>query len=200
MLFLFHREICLSLYIVRIKEEYLKLSEKYGAHPVKAVNQLLFTSFSLPDILTLKKWTVIWSTYALYDPSYANQESFGFFVDFGNGWNTLLPSILCLLIMTFQPSSSSSSFFSILTARHVGIIGMLKYYQEFYGTVMYVVSYLFNKRYQGRSTLECCLVVGISNSLWFFFPAFGMMISYQMIVQNNFDMFTNVSASSMSKN
>ena len=180
----------------------MKLSEKYGASPINAVNKLLFTSFTFSELFTLKKWTVLWSTYALYDPAYADQESFGFFIDTGNGWNTFLPSILFLVTMTVHPPSisptSSFSFLStLLSARNVGIIGMLKYYQEFYGTIMCTIAYFYNKRHLGKSVVECSLVVGISNSLWFFFPAFGMLICYRMIMENTFDMFITRSSSSI---
>ena len=36
----------------------------------------------------------MWSTYALFDPSYQNRESFGFFIDVGNDWSTLAPCVM----------------------------------------------------------------------------------------------------------
>jgi hypothetical protein len=172
-------EICLSIHIDTIHNEYKLLLQKYSKTPVQAVSKLLFRDFSFYEIFTLKTWTIIWSTYSLYDPSYSNRETFGFFVDFGNGWTTLLPSLLFLYQMTFDAYS----------ARFIGIIGMIKYYQECYGTVIYVLSYVYNKRYKGRDPLECILVVGIANSLWFFFPIYGMYLCYDMIMTDSFDVF-----------
>lgn len=172
-------EICLSIFIDTIKLENDKLTERHGKNPIIAVNQLLFHDLSILDIFTLKTWTKIWATYALYDSSYANRESFGFFVDFGNGWVTILPSIVFLYSMTFE----------VWTARIMGMVGLVKFYQECYGTIMYVITYIYNKRYANRSTLECILVVGISNSLWFFFPIYGMYLCYEMIMENSYRTF-----------
>ena len=144
----------------------MKLSEKYGASPINAVNKLLFTSFTFSELFTLKKWTLLWSTMTLHPPS-------------------------------ISPTSSFSFLSTLLSARNVGIIGMLKYYQEFYGTIMCTIAYFYNKRHHGKSVVECCLVVGISISLWFFFPAYGMVICYQMIMENTFDMFITRSSSSI---
>lgn len=134
----------------------------------------------------------MWSTYSLYDPSYSNRESFGFFIDVGNGWTTLVPSLLFMWGVTF----------SLLEARMLGVVGLLMFYQvsedtptaqnilpqhckhctatqrhfihltlvsslsqEFYGTVVYFLSYVFNGRYKGkpisevRSSLLVCLSV-----------------------------------------
>ena len=174
-------EICLSIYIDTIKAENNKLLEKYGKNPVEAVTKLLFQDLSVTQIFTLKTWTKIWATYALYDPSYANRESFGFFVDFGNGWVTLIPSIAFLYAMTFDG----------ISARTMGLIGLVKFYQECYGTVMYVLTYIYNRRYVNRSLVECVLVVGISNSLWFFFPIFGMILCREMISSDSYNIFRN---------
>lgn len=173
-------EICLSTHIVAINAEYKALMEKYSKTPVKAVTKLLFKDLTLTQILTLRTWTSIWATYALYDPSYANRESFGFFVDFGNGWVTLGPSLLFLYCMTFH---------NLVSARIMGMIGLVKFYQECYGTVMYAISYVFNGRYKGRDPTECILVVGVSNGLWFFFPIAGMALCVHMILDDSYSLF-----------
>jgi hypothetical protein len=149
---------------------------------VQAVSDLMFRDLTISEILTLKTWTKIWSVYSLYDPSYSNMESFGFFVDFGNGWVTIIPTILMLYCMTIQDT---------INARLLGIVCLVTFYQECYGTVMYIMSYLYNKRYSGRSLLECSLVVGISNSLWFFFPVWGMVLCYDMIQHDSYRAFRN---------
>ena len=61
----------------------------------------------------------MWSTYSLYDPSYSNRESFGFFIDVGNGWSTLLPSAVFLWGLTYQ----------LLEPRLLGLMGCLMFYQ-----------------------------------------------------------------------
>ena len=73
-------------------------------------------------------------SYSLYDPSYCNKESFGFFADVGNGYTTLVPSFLYLFCMITKSP--------IVEPQIMGVIGILKFYQEFYGTVIYFLSYI----------------------------------------------------------
>lgn len=87
-------EIALGLHIDFIAKDYAKLKEKFGKAPFNAVIQFFVAQLSISNMLSLKFWTKTWSTYSLYDPSYSNRESFGFFVDVGNGWTTLVPSLL----------------------------------------------------------------------------------------------------------
>ena len=124
---------------------------------------------------------MIWSTYGLYDPSYANQESFGFFVDVGNGWTTIIPTILFLIGMTKHDLFPTSQI--------MGILGIIKFYQELYGTCIYFLSFFFNGRDKGKSYFEIGLFVGFSNGLWFVFPIIGMYVCYQLIIHNTYDIF-----------
>ena len=124
---------------------------------------------------------IFFRSYSLYDPSYSNKESFGFFVDVGNGWTTIIPSFLYLICMI-----SKEPF---VGARVMGIIGILKFYQEFYGTVLYFSSYILNKRYQGTGIIAVLSFVGLSNGLWFFIPMVGIWASVQMIDAGNYNVF-----------
>ena len=72
-------------------------------------------------------WARLWYEYAYYDPAYADRRSFGFSVDVGNGWSTLVPSLVFLVGMTAGFSS----------AVVLGLIGVLLFYQKFYNTVLY---------------------------------------------------------------
>jgi hypothetical protein len=172
-------EISLGLYIQQIHSQSKELKKKYLRNEFQAVLEFFSSPLSLQDCLTFRHWTRVWSTYSLYDPSYSNQESFGFFVDVGNGWTTLLPSILYLVGMTID----------VLPARAMGIMGVIKFYQEFYGTVIYFLSFIFNKRYEGKGMIEISLFVGVSNGLWFVFPLLGMAYSIAMIYADNYDVF-----------
>ena len=187
--------ILIGIYISHIKEELKKLNEKYGNNRMSAVVDFFLTSISIKQIFTLKTWSRIWSTYSMYDPSYANRESFGFFVDVGNGWTTLLPSLLYLIGMTFHNNYYYNMMFIMLSssssssAKILGIIGIIKFYQEFYGTCIYFLSFFFNKRHHGKSLFEVILFVGLSNGLWFFFPILGMYASLQLILTNSYEVF-----------
>lgn len=168
-------EIGLGLFITHIQKDYNLLKEKYRKNNFKAVVDFMFAPMNFADMVSLKFWTKVWSTYSLYDPSYANRESFGFFVDVGNGWTTLVPSILFIMSMTFD----------LLLPRTLGIMGVIMFYQEFYGTVIYFLSFIFNKRYVGKSLTEVFAFVGISNGLWFFFPLLGLYISINFILSDS---------------
>jgi hypothetical protein len=172
-------EISLGLFIGLIQKDSISLKKKYEKKEFQAVLAFFFQSLSFSEMFSFKFWIKVWSTYSLYDPSYANRESFGFFIDVGNGWSTLIPSFLYLFGMTYD----------ILPPRALGIMGILKFYQEFYGTIIYFLSFIFNKRYQGKGLVEMALFVGLSNGLWFFFPLFGMIYSVDMIYSDSFSIF-----------
>jgi hypothetical protein len=97
-------------------------------------------------------------------------------VDVGNGWTTIIPSIIYLISMSYD----------ILSARTIGCIGLVKFYQELYGTCIYFLSFILNKRYKNKGILEISLFVGLSNGLWFFFPLLGMYVSYMLILSDSF--------------
>jgi len=75
-------EISLGLNIDFIKSEYQSLDTKYkGKKRLSAVTSFFVTPVGISSLFSLKFWSKVWSTYSLYDPSYSNRESFGFFVD-----------------------------------------------------------------------------------------------------------------------
>jgi hypothetical protein len=172
-------EISLGLYIQQIFTESKLLKKKYYKNEFQAVLEFFYSPLTFSTCLSLKHWTKVWSTYSLYDPSYSNQESFGFFVDVGNGWTTLIPSFIYLFGMTWN----------LLPPKVMGIMGIIKFYQEFYGTVIYFLSFIFNKRYEGKGLIEISLFVGVSNGLWFVFPLLGMVYSISLIYADNYNVF-----------
>ena len=198
----------LGMHINHIKRELKMLNEKYGVNRLAAVGDF----FNLPikhwsNIVSFKFWSRVWSTYSMYDPSYANQESFGFFVDVGNGWTTIGPSLLWLYhcttharaasivpsVLSALPPTAASALVTPLTAlvglspRLVGMVGLVSFYQEFYGTVIYFLQFFFNGRQKGKSVFEVLLFVGLSNGLWFFFPLLGMYVSYHCVTADTWD-------------
>ena len=60
----------------------------------------LFSDVSMSDALSLKFWADVWGTYALLDVSYAQPGSFGYNADVGNGFSTLIPTILSLILFS----------------------------------------------------------------------------------------------------
>ena len=170
-------EISLGLNIDYIKQIYTTvLRKKYaGNKRFNSVKDFFLMNLSLSNMFSLKFWSLVWSTYSLYDESYSNRESFGFFVDVGNGWTTLVPSLLYLYAMTYD----------IMPAKVLGIIGIIKFYQELYGTCIYFLSFILNKRYVGKTAVEVALFVVLTNGLWFFFPLVGIYTSVQIILADS---------------
>lgn len=138
----------------------------------------LFEHVSLMDALSLKYWAWVWSTYSLIDPSYSDQTTFGFFVDVGNGFTTILPTILFAVCMTWP----------LYSARFVGIISLIKFYQECYGTIIYFFSFFLNERYKGKPFAQLAIVI-LSNCIWIVFPLLGLYASYQMIMRDDYSIF-----------
>ena len=189
-IFIAMSEICLGFNIVHIQKDYLALRKQYARGTEwSACVAYLTTPLTLADLfLTSQCWLCrMWSTYSLYDPSYSNRESFGFFIDFGNGLSTIPPSLLvnaailkpdCIMM-----SSYSSSYL------YVGCIGLAMYWQVMYGTIIYLLSYIYNKRYVGKSLLEVCLFVGLTNGMWIIFPTLGIYACVCVLKYGNLDIF-----------
>jgi len=174
-------EIGLGVHIKKIEKDYKQLKEKYKSNQFSAVVDFFNAPLSLHELFSLSFWTKVWSTYSLYDPSYSNKESFGFFIDVGNGWTTGVLSIVALISMTFD--------LDYISARTIGILTLLKYYQELYGTVLYFLSFFMNERYKGKTISEVLLFVGLSNGLWFFFPLLGIYASLHLIYSDTYAIY-----------
>jgi hypothetical protein len=131
---------------------------------------------SLRELASTRLWALVWYGYAYYDPSYADRRSFGFAIDVGNGFSTLIPSLLFHVGMTL----------TILSPVWLGIVGGLIFYQKFYGTCLYFFSYLFNRRYEGHRLSSLVAMVGGTNGIWLVFPAFGLYVCARLILDDSF--------------
>ena len=175
-------ELILGFRIMLIKEDYKKLKEKHTGREKDAA--LAFLWMPLPNVFHTASWSKMWSTYSLYDPSYQNHESFGFFIDFGNGMSTIPPCLLWNYAIAYPDNVSPLL---------VGCVGIASYWQVMYGTMVYLLSYCFNRRYVGRSIIEVLSFVGFTNSLWFFFPIVGIYASVCMLRDGNCSVFRSKS-------
>ncbi len=138
---------------------------------------LYTTPVSPREFASTRLWARTWLGYATYDDGYADPKSFGFAIDVGNGFSTLIPSLLFLVGMTAP----------IFSPAVLGIIGLLIFYQKFYGTCLYFFQYLYNRRYEGRPLSGVIGMVGGTNGLWFVFPAFGIYVCIRLILDGRFD-------------
>lgn len=171
-------EISLSVYIKQIRADYLKMLKVWKGREFDCVIDFFCSPMSMSELFTLSYWGRVWSTYSLYDPSYSNKESFGFFVDCSNGWSFLFPSLFFLYCMTYDYALFLDS---PITPRTLGLIGLVPFYVEFHGTIVYFSSYLANQRYKNFTLAEVVLFIGGSNGLWIIFPVIGMYACYDMI-------------------
>ncbi|KAG7357954.1 hypothetical protein IV203_014541 [Nitzschia inconspicua] len=174
-------EIVLGNYITIIQQDFRKFQQQYpGQRRYQAAFAYLLYPLSLRTVLSGRVWSQMWSTYSLWDPSYSNPESFGFFIDVGNGWSTIVP---CLLwnVAILCPQWIHSNELDTL----VGFVGACSYWQVLYGTIIYLLSFVWNKRYQGKPLAEVLGFVGVSNGIWFVFPLFALYASYQMLLHKD---------------
>jgi hypothetical protein len=172
-------EICLFLRIDLIEERHGRLLARYKGRELDGVKEFFSRPVPLRQILSPTLWAEIWSTYSIFDDSYANRKSFGFFVDIGNGFTTLFPTLLVLYGMTFD----------LVPARALGIVALLIFYQMWYGTLVYFASFIFNKRHVGMSPLNLAVFVGLTNGLWLTLPLWGIYASIVMIYQDSYALF-----------
>ena len=187
-------EIMLGKHIAFIKQHYLRLKKHYtaGVDEYQAAFGYLTMPLSIRESLFLcqqgqQKWAQMWSTYALWDPSYQNDESFGFFIDVGNGWSTIPINliwnvmIVCPQCFTGVHETGGNNNNNNTTILLLGFLGTASYWQVLYGTIIYLLSFVWNKRYQNKPLIEVLGFVGFANGLWFVFPIFCLYASYQLL-------------------
>jgi hypothetical protein len=172
-------EICLFLRIDEIEERHRRLQQAYKGRAIARSLDFLLSRVALRELFSASFWTGIWTSYAGFDESYADKRSFGFFVDVGNGFTTLIPSLVFLSEMTFGR----------ISARALGIVGILLFYQMWYGTLVYLASFILNKRYVGHPPAHLAIIVGCLNGLWLTFPLLGIYASVSMVYTNSYAIF-----------
>ena len=173
-------EWALLFYPQRIQRESANFIATHGPHVLPPV--FLFERAKLSELLTVRYWSIMWSTYASLDPAYVDTTTFGYCVDVGNGVTTLLPTILFAYGMTAQNS--------FLSAPALGMIGLVHFYQEWYGTVVYYFQFFNNKRHLKLSRNLVLGVVVPANAIWIVFPMLGMWASSRLILDGTFAVFS----------
>jgi len=187
-------EIALGNHIGFIQSEYKRLLKEYRDEITGASKKpeylegfaYLLMPLSPKDLYDGgQKWSKMWSTYSLWDPSYSNPESFGFFIDVGNGWSTIFPCVLWNIAVVFPhwfaPTTATNHSAVVL----LGFIGACSYWQVLYGTIIYFLSFLWNKRYKNKPLVEVLGFVGFANGIWFFFPIACLWASYRLLLDRD---------------
>jgi hypothetical protein len=133
---------------------------------------------TLRELASTHLWARIWSEYAFYDPSYADRKSFGFAADVGNGFWTLVPSLVFFFCMTLP----------VLPPVVLGLIGAFIFYQKLYCTSLYFCMYFFNRRHVGHRLAPLIGIVGGTNGIWIVFPAIGLYVCIRLILEGRFEL------------
>lgn len=169
-------ELALHACADQIRREYEETKIPYKGRVTERVNEVMTKRIPLNEVFRFHHWTGIWSSYALFDPGYADRRAFGWNIDVGNGWSTVLPALLTAFGMTFE----------IIPARALGIIGIAMYWQMLYGTIVYFFQFFNNRCHVGYSKAMIASFVGSSNGLWFIFPIWGLWLSTQLIYADSY--------------
>jgi hypothetical protein len=172
-------EIALLVCRDRIRSEYEAIKHPYRGRELERIGEVFARPIPLLRVLSFREWAGIWSSYSLFDSGYADRRSFGYNIDVGNGFTTIVPAMLFAFGMTFE----------MMPARILGIVGVIMFWQMFYGTSVYFFQFFHNGRHKGHSIRDLVLFVGITNLLWLVFPVWGLCASIQLILEGNYGLF-----------
>jgi len=172
-------EIALFVCQDQIRAEYEATQEPYRGRELRRVAEVFARPIPMSRVLSFWQWTSIWSSYSLFDPGYSDRRSFGYNIDVGNGFTTLIPSVVFAFGMTFE----------LVPARVLGILGVVLFWQMFYGTAVYFFQFFNNDRHEGHSLRDLVLFVGITNLMWLVFPMWGLYASTQIILDGSYAIF-----------
>jgi hypothetical protein len=169
-------EFTLHKYAARITREWEETQLPYKGREAERANAFFQERATPRELFTLRRWTGLWSSYALFDRGYADIRSFGWNIDVGNGWSTIVPALLTAWGMTYE----------IVPARALGIVGVAMYWQMLYGTLVYFFQFFNNRNHVGISSGALWAFVGGTNGFWFVFPIWGIAVSVALIYADSF--------------
>jgi hypothetical protein len=162
-----------------VRREYEETRGPYRGREALRAAEYFTGSLPLSRLLSPRSWTGVWSSYALYDRGYADKRAFGWNIDVGNAWSTILPATFFAWGMTFE----------LLSARMLGALGIAVFWQMFYGTAVYFFQFFNNKNHVGHSFASIFSVVICTNVLWFIFPLWALWLCVQLIETNSYALF-----------
>lgn len=169
-------EIALMVRQDQIRAEYESFKEPYRGRELECVMNVFAKPIPVLRVLSFRQWTTVWSSYSLFDPGYSDRRSFGYTIDVGNGFTTIVPAVIFAFGMTFE----------LLPARVLGIVGVIMFWQMFYGTALYFFQFFHNGRHKGHSVRDLVLFVGVTNLTWLIFPVWGLATSIHLILDGSY--------------
>ena len=172
-------EICLFL-----KRDYIEERNKYWGERQKQTGitpavEFLATRVSKDNLFSTTFWADVWSTYSLYDGSYADRRCYGFNADVGNGFVTLIPSIILHIGITI----------TFLPANILGILGVMMFWQWLYCTSIYWMSFFVAGRHKLISKSDVNLYIWGTNAPWALFSLLGLYASIRLVLDNSYAVF-----------
>jgi hypothetical protein len=120
--------------------------KEFKGRPLDIAVNTFTLDVHLGNVFSSELWAELWACYSAFDASYADRQSFGYFIDVGNGFSTLIPTVVLSLGMTAHGGKASGAFDLPVSARTLGVVGLLFFYQMFYGTCVYFFSFVRNNR------------------------------------------------------
>lgn len=163
----------------QIRREYEQAREPYRGREAQRAAEYFTSSVPFSKLLSPRSWTGVWSSYALYDRGYADERSFGWNIDVGNAWSTVIPATVFAWGMTYE----------LMPARWLGALGIAVFWQMFYGTAVYFFQFFNNRNHVGHSLGSIVAVVGATNGLWFALPLWALWLCVQLIETNSYAIF-----------
>ena len=141
----------------------------------------LFEDITLAQALSLKHWSIVFAQYASLDPSYVQHTSWSFWIDVGNGFTMLVPTVALSIAVTSWPEVP---MIASITPRSVGIVAIVMNYQMFYGTVVYYCNYCYN-RYDVGASATSKVVVFAANLVWIVGPLAWIFYAVRFVHSNS---------------
>lgn len=167
----------------QVREHYLTNKHRYEGNPKEPAAEFFKYRIPLQEAFSFKHWVGVWASYCYFDSGYSRRGSFGFNIDVGNGFSTILPAGIFALGISLE----------WLPPKVLGIIGVAMFWQMFYGTVVYFFQFFNAGRHRGHKPSDLWLFVGASNGMWFIFPLWGLWLSVWLIYHDSYAIFTTSS-------
>ena len=149
-------EICLYLRRDYIEKRLGYWQERQREAGISPAIEFLTARVPLTQVLSPTVWADAWAAYAIYDNSYADRRTFGFNVDVGNGFATLVPTFILYAALTVE----------FLPAVVTGMIGLALCWQWVYATSIYIASVFISKKHLTMTGKELAIVVLTPNGPW----------------------------------
>ena len=141
----------------------------------------LFEDISLSQALSLKYWSIVFAQYASLDPSYVQHTSWSFWIDVGNGFTTLVPTVALSIAATGFPVVP---LIASISPRTLGVVTVVMNYQMLYGTVFYFVNYRHNRYDEGASARSRAVVL-FANLVWIIGPLAWIIVGLGFVRSND---------------